>query len=173
MLLSLPNHYRVSFLQNLVYCDKRFIGLDFVGEDRLARGCRGGSASIRGRGGFIPTATYTFIPAQKAAEDLWSHVYTMQLRTCLPADDHVNQGRQFTAVRIASTEWEREGRAKNRGASIRLGAVSSGISIRSVTMIAVVNGPCVGTQLTDASSFANVNRQIGLRSVRDRSVISS
>jgi len=27
--------------------------------------------------------TNTFMPAQKAPEDLWSHVYTMQLRTCL------------------------------------------------------------------------------------------
>jgi hypothetical protein len=27
--------------------------------------------------------TNTFMPAQKAPEDLWSHVYTMQLLTCL------------------------------------------------------------------------------------------
>ena len=26
------------------------------------------------------------MPAQKAADDLWSHVKTIQLRTCLPAD---------------------------------------------------------------------------------------
>jgi hypothetical protein len=29
--------------------------------------------------------TYTFIPAQNGVEDLWSHVYTMQLLTCLPS----------------------------------------------------------------------------------------
>ena len=28
-------------------------------------------------------ATYTFMPAQNAPEDLWSHVYTIQLLTCL------------------------------------------------------------------------------------------
>lgn len=27
--------------------------------------------------------THTFMPAQKDWEDLWSQVYTMQLRTCL------------------------------------------------------------------------------------------
>ena len=26
--------------------------------------------------------TYTFMPAQNAVDDLWSHVYTIQLRTC-------------------------------------------------------------------------------------------
>lgn len=28
-------------------------------------------------------STYTFIPAQKDCEDLWSQVYTIQARTCL------------------------------------------------------------------------------------------
>lgn len=28
-------------------------------------------------------STYTFMPAQKACEDLWSQVYTIHARTCL------------------------------------------------------------------------------------------
>src|SRR4051794_17351225 len=42
------------------------------------------SAEKRLRMPFISfRSTDTFMPAQKATEDLWSHVYTMQLRTCL------------------------------------------------------------------------------------------
>lgn len=36
MLLSLPDHDRVSFLQDLVYRDEGFERLDFVGKDRLS-----------------------------------------------------------------------------------------------------------------------------------------
>lgn len=40
MLLCLPDHDRVSFLQNLVYRDEGLERLDFVGEDRLSVGER-------------------------------------------------------------------------------------------------------------------------------------
>lgn len=36
MLLCLPDHDRVSFLQNFVYRDESFERLDFVGKNRLS-----------------------------------------------------------------------------------------------------------------------------------------
>jgi hypothetical protein len=33
---------------------------------------------------WLSIVTYTFMPCQNEAELLWSHVYTMHARTCLP-----------------------------------------------------------------------------------------
>lgn len=69
MLLCLLDHNRVTLLKDLVYSDKRLERLHFIGEDGLP---------VFGVSSHHPTMakaqTDTFIPAQKAAEDLLSHV---------------------------------------------------------------------------------------------------
>lgn len=79
MLLSLPDNNRMALLQNLMDGDKRLVRLDLVGEHRLAigigtRGSVWKRARPEGRRIIGDDITYTFIPAQKAAEDLWSQV---------------------------------------------------------------------------------------------------
>lgn len=72
VLLRLADNDRMALLQDLVYRDKRLERLDLIGKDRLATDPDTVSAFR-----FAPTVrenTHTFMPAQKAAEDLWSHV---------------------------------------------------------------------------------------------------
>lgn len=87
VLLGLSANDRVAFLENLVDGNKGLERLDLVGQDRLPVGVISMSAQVHSHFLVSPkysASTYTFMPAQKAADDLWSHVYTMQLRTCLP-----------------------------------------------------------------------------------------
>jgi hypothetical protein len=69
----------VSFLKHFVDCYESLEGLDLVCEDRLP------VRRVLEESGRKERAVeaYTLMPAQKAWEDLWSHVYTMQARTCL------------------------------------------------------------------------------------------
>lgn len=76
---SLPQCDWMAFLKDLVYRDQSFEGLYFVREDGLAAE----AMSVELLSQALARATHTFIPDQKACEDLWSQVYTMQLRTCL------------------------------------------------------------------------------------------
>lgn len=69
MLLRLADDDRVSFLQHFMYCDDGFERLDLVGKNGLSVQVM--SANQYGR---RDKDTYTFMPAQKASEDLWSHV---------------------------------------------------------------------------------------------------
>lgn len=74
---SLPQSIGMPFLEDFVYSNQSLISLDLIGKNGLA--------AKQHRQRISPTSvifTYTFIPAQKAWEDRWSHVYTMQLRTC-------------------------------------------------------------------------------------------
>ena len=97
MLLCLAHDNGVALLENFVDRDERLERLDLVGEDRLPARRKHTSQSYTS--GYLPHSsspsapqnTYTFMPAQKAADDLWSHVYTMQLRTCLPTTTKENQ----------------------------------------------------------------------------------
>jgi hypothetical protein len=57
---------------------------------------------------------YTFIPAQKAVDDLWSQVYTIALRTCFPARDKSEHS--------IETTWQKLSQI------VRFGAVSSKLS---------------------------------------------
>lgn len=70
---SLPQGIWVAFLQQLVHGDEGLEGLDLVGEDRLAERERV-SFEGQGEGNASGVQTYTFMPAQKAWEDLWSQV---------------------------------------------------------------------------------------------------
>lgn len=77
MLLRLTDNHGVALLENLVYCDQGLERLDLVGEDGLPMKNEAVSAISRTiplTTSFRYSKTYTFIPAQKAADDLWSHV---------------------------------------------------------------------------------------------------
>ena len=78
VLLCLADNHGVAFLKNLVYRDQGLECLDLVGEDRLP-GEDGNMSVTFGTTNTLPCSldapeTYTFMPAQKAADDLWSHV---------------------------------------------------------------------------------------------------
>jgi hypothetical protein len=76
MLLRLANNHGVALLKNLVYRDQGLERLDLVGEDGLPVKNEAVSAIMR-MPHSMPVGypkTYTFMPAQKAADDLWSHV---------------------------------------------------------------------------------------------------
>jgi hypothetical protein len=73
----------VTLLEDLVDENKRFERLDLIGENGLPAGV------VRARLGpgrrmRRAASTYTLMPCQKLWELLWSHVYTMQARTCFP-----------------------------------------------------------------------------------------
>ena len=98
MLLGFPYHNRVALLEDFMDCDQSLECLHFVGENGLAVDIRlrlikdvrdalfrvfrfvfsswtissQGRVFAREKG--VQCSTYTFMPAQKAAEDLWSHV---------------------------------------------------------------------------------------------------
>lgn len=84
MLLSLFDRDRMSLLQNFMYCNKGLECLDLVCLNRLPdiRKTIGVSTDLRA----CRQSTHTFMLAQKEREDLWSHVYTIAARTCLPKD---------------------------------------------------------------------------------------
>lgn len=77
VLLRLADDHGVTFLKDLVYRDQGLERLDLIGEDRLPRMDTDMSATCA-----VNTIaclqdvpdTYTFMPAQKAADDLWSQV---------------------------------------------------------------------------------------------------
>jgi len=71
----------MTFLQHFVYCDQSLERLNLVGQDGLAEHM---ASQYEQTPALVGKDTHTFIPAQKDWEDLWSHVYTMQLRTCFP-----------------------------------------------------------------------------------------
>lgn len=78
VLLCLTDNHGVAFLEDLVYRDQSLECLNLVGEDRLPEKDENMSATFRrtqnlSRSPDVPE-TYTFMPAQKAADDLWSHV---------------------------------------------------------------------------------------------------
>lgn len=97
VLLRFAHDNGVALLENFVDRDERLERLDLVGEDRLPATRKHTSQSYTpadipySSTSSAPQNTYTFMPAQKAADDLWSHVYTMQLRTCLPTTIKENQ----------------------------------------------------------------------------------
>ena len=61
------------------------------------------------------------MPAQKAADDLWSHVYTIQLRTCFPANETTQASQKPCQGSGSKHHWARS----DAGQDIRFGAVSS------------------------------------------------
>lgn len=78
MLLRLADNNGMTLLQNLVYRNESLERLDLVGKDRLSVGgdvSPGQTTSPNhGHRAIIQLSTYTFMPAQKAADDLWSQV---------------------------------------------------------------------------------------------------
>ena len=62
----------MPFLKHLMHSDQGFECLYFVGKDGLARGEHEMSNAKNLETSFL--STYTFMPAQKDWEDLWSHV---------------------------------------------------------------------------------------------------
>lgn len=80
------------------------------------------SAFVLAREEGVQGPTYTFMPAQKAVEDLWSHVYTMQLRTCFPDEAKTVSQAQQQSIEISFQDFNvRDG---GRWSGL-LGAVSS------------------------------------------------
>lgn len=77
VLLRLADDHGVAFLKDLVYRDQGLERLDLIGEDRLPRMDTDMSATCAVNtiacSQDVPD-TYTFMPAQKAADDLWSQV---------------------------------------------------------------------------------------------------
>lgn len=76
MLLRLPHNDGMTFLENLVDCDEGLERLDLVGKDGLpaTKHTHQPSANPSFANPATRVFTYTFMPAQKAADDLWSHV---------------------------------------------------------------------------------------------------
>lgn len=77
MLLRFAHSNWMTFLKNLVNRDKRLERLNLVGKNRLP--VTKGRMSVSVSNTFVAIRstqlmTYTFMPAQKAADDLWSHV---------------------------------------------------------------------------------------------------
>lgn len=141
MLLCLAHDNRVALLQNLVDRDERLERLNLVGEDRLPTTrkdtCQPNTPEATSPSHSLPSATqntYTFMPAQKAADDLWSHVYTMQLRTCFPTN-HQRISVDSNDHRI-QTQTDRGSKPieSTLGVDVRLGAVSS-IASRTVSLL--------------------------------------
>lgn len=69
----------MAFLKDFMDCNQSLEGLDFIGEYGLPK-----KFWISWDRLILCGLTYTFIPCQNDPEFLWSHVYTMQLRTCFP-----------------------------------------------------------------------------------------
>lgn len=77
MLLRFTHNHGMAFLKNLVDGDERLERLDLVGEDGLPAMNENTSVPVSNNSFATSGAqvmTYTFMPAQKAADDLWSHV---------------------------------------------------------------------------------------------------
>lgn len=76
MLLRLPHNDGMTFLENLVDCDESLERLDLIGKNGLpaTQHTRQPSATTSFAVPATRMCTYTFMPAQKAADDLWSHV---------------------------------------------------------------------------------------------------
>lgn len=75
VLLRLAHDDWVSFLENLVYSDESFESLDLVGENGLPAIDEIPISDYFSESLLLRLCTtYTFMPAQKAADDLWSHV---------------------------------------------------------------------------------------------------
>lgn len=77
MLLRFTHNNGMTFLKNLVDRDERLERLDLVGKNRLPAMEGYTSAPVSSTSPTIHITqmmTYTFMPAQKAADDLWSHV---------------------------------------------------------------------------------------------------
>lgn len=77
MILRFADGDRMAFLEDFVDCNKGFECLYFVCEDGLSVfliRCQWENPDIGVIGGRKEKQSYTFIPAQNAAEDLWSQV---------------------------------------------------------------------------------------------------
>lgn len=171
MLLRLAHDDGVALLKNLVDRDERLERLDLIGEDRLPT-TRTHTGQPYAPAQFHPIRnwnTYTFMPAQKAADDLWSHVYTMQLRTCFPTTINGYQSPSNSDATLSPQQP-----IENTTGHIRLGAVSS-ITSRTVSLHpesllnpSTRHNPGKPSQLTNASSLSDIDGQIGLGPARLR-----